>query len=176
MVQIARTLAERWGAENVTVQQASLPEMPFEDRSFDYVWCSLVLNIVDKHACMREFHRLLKPGGRVYVLTNSWARWLYKAAAAREKGDAIGLRHALAALQHGMEEGAKVNYLDLDDVDAFCRSCGFAPIGAAPAGMLNLTGVPALQTGFGSTVEVSAEGQDTVAFAGNIEFVAEKAA
>ncbi len=39
---------------------------------------------------------------------------------------------------------------------------------SAPAGTLNLTGVPALRSGFGSTIEVSAEGQEVGAFAGNM--------
>lgn len=67
------------GAEIV---EAFAEELPFEDNSFDTLLCCLVLlDVPDYRAAIREFARVLKPGGRIIVanlhpiITNSFANW-----------------------------------------------------------------------------------------------------
>jgi len=62
-----RVCRER-GIQNLV--QSDVAAMPFEDVSFDLIVCSEVLYhqyIVDDTAVMKEFLRVLKPGGRVLV-------------------------------------------------------------------------------------------------------------
>lgn len=41
---------------------------PFEDGSFDVIWCSEVLeHLFDPHFALREMHRVMRPGGRLLV-------------------------------------------------------------------------------------------------------------
>jgi SAM-dependent methyltransferase len=55
-------------AAQVTCQQADLHTLPFEDGTFDVVWCSRVIHHVpDYVTAARELRRVLKPGGRLVL-------------------------------------------------------------------------------------------------------------
>ena len=57
------------GADPVSFRQSSLLELPFEDGAFDFVCCSGVLHhTLSIERGLAEIHRVLKPGGRVYLL------------------------------------------------------------------------------------------------------------
>lgn len=50
--------------------RANLKLLPFSDGSFDVVNCRLVIEHLDApEAALREFHRVLKPGGRLAIFT-----------------------------------------------------------------------------------------------------------
>ena len=50
--------------------ETSADSMPLPDASFDVVFCQLGLQfIADKHAALREMHRVLRPGGRLFIST-----------------------------------------------------------------------------------------------------------
>lgn len=52
--------------------------LPFEDRSFDAVWCSSVLGYVDDpRAAIAELVRVTRPGGKVVMVTGDAGRWLH---------------------------------------------------------------------------------------------------
>lgn len=175
MVEMARFLVERWGAPNVTVEKQSLPKLPYEDASFDFIWCAGVLNIIDKYASMREFNRLLRPGGRVFVQTNAWGRWLFKAARHYQNGNRRAMEQCLVALMHGTEPGTKANYLELGEADRFCTECGFTLIASAPAGGINLSGLERKEgEGLDPHLFMTMEGDHRLVLDGNIELVAEK--
>jgi len=56
-------------AEEISFQYASIQDLPFDDASFDLVWCAGVLMIVDNEsAALDELLRVLKPGGTLYLL------------------------------------------------------------------------------------------------------------
>jgi ubiquinone/menaquinone biosynthesis C-methylase UbiE len=69
------------GGENVRLHRIDPNEarLPFEDRSFDYIHSSGVLHHVpDLQACLREFRRLLKPGGRARVMVYNYdSLWMH---------------------------------------------------------------------------------------------------
>src|SRR6185437_16422584 len=67
-VETTRMRAEQRGLTNVTAQQASLLEVPFEDESFDVVWSNGVLHHTgDTDRSLKEIARLLKPGGWMWL-------------------------------------------------------------------------------------------------------------
>jgi ubiquinone/menaquinone biosynthesis C-methylase UbiE len=46
----------------------TIDHIPFKDGVFNSVYCLSVLQLVkDNHACFKEFHRILKPGGTVFL-------------------------------------------------------------------------------------------------------------
>lgn len=60
---------ERIGYTNVKFQQATALELPFPDGEFDFVCCAGVLHHTRSvERGLREIHRVLKPGGSLYLL------------------------------------------------------------------------------------------------------------
>ena len=66
-LQLSRPFALREHIARPIVAQATAAGLPFRDRSFDVVFCRLVLNYVPVRAVLREFARVLVPGGRLIL-------------------------------------------------------------------------------------------------------------
>lgn len=65
-VEVAQELTARCAlADRIEFRRANALTLPFEDGSFDHVWCQYVtMNIADKRGTAKEVTRVLKPGGR----------------------------------------------------------------------------------------------------------------
>jgi SAM-dependent methyltransferase len=66
-LQLSRVFAQREGITPPIVAQATAASLPFVSRSFDIVFCRLVLNYVPVRAALGEFARVLAPGGRLIL-------------------------------------------------------------------------------------------------------------
>jgi ubiquinone/menaquinone biosynthesis C-methylase UbiE len=67
-VETTRRNAEKFGYTNVAVQQGTLEQLPFDDGSFDVVWCNGVLqHAADPDRCFAEITRVLEVGGRAWI-------------------------------------------------------------------------------------------------------------
>lgn len=68
-VERAQVIAERRGvADRATFEVADFSRIPYPDASFDVVWAQESLcHSPDKAATYREFHRVLRPGGRLVI-------------------------------------------------------------------------------------------------------------
>jgi SAM-dependent methyltransferase len=53
--------------ECIVVDEAALESLPFEDESFDYIWCRDVLNHVELERGLAECKRVLRLGGSMLV-------------------------------------------------------------------------------------------------------------
>lgn len=70
MVKRSRALAERLEVtDKVSFQLGDALELPFDDASFDGVYCAGPLKQVnDKSRALRECYRVLRPGGRLLIM------------------------------------------------------------------------------------------------------------
>lgn len=64
--------------ERCIVMDANRP-LPFPDGQFDLIWCSEVIEHLERpDAALREFRRVLKPGGRLIITTPNSFFWLFQ--------------------------------------------------------------------------------------------------
>lgn len=77
-VELARVRAADMGLSNARFEVADVYTLPFEDGSFDRVYSHALLeHLADPVAALREFHRVLRPGGEAGVCAPDWAGFLY---------------------------------------------------------------------------------------------------
>ena len=54
------------------IERASAEELPFPDRSFDFIYSvDVIHHVVNRPSCFREAFRVLKPGGAICTVTDS---------------------------------------------------------------------------------------------------------
>ncbi|MBT4867866.1 MAG: class I SAM-dependent methyltransferase, partial [Planctomycetaceae bacterium] len=64
-LEVARYLSQHHRIDNMTVRCGSIDDLPYEDTSFDAVFCYGVIMFTPIQQVLAEFHRVMKPGGRV---------------------------------------------------------------------------------------------------------------
>jgi SAM-dependent methyltransferase len=62
---------------NLEFRVSGIDALPYGDASFDAIFCYSVLYLVDHDKALREFKRVLRPGGKLYICTNSLGWYLY---------------------------------------------------------------------------------------------------
>lgn len=68
-----KLIADRLGLLNISFRWGNIEELPFPDSSFDAVICYSVM-MADGKKSAAEFYRVLKPGGKLYIMVDLW-RW-----------------------------------------------------------------------------------------------------
>ena len=85
--------AGREGIENLELQQGDATALPYEDASFDGAFLVTVLGeIPDQGAALRELRRVLRPGGRVVFGETVLDPHLVPLRSMRRRAEAAGLR------------------------------------------------------------------------------------
>jgi SAM-dependent methyltransferase len=79
-VKLGTELAGQLNKDNMHFRFASLEEQPFGDNEFDAIFCFQAIFLSDPKKVLKEFHRMLKPGGKLYVNANGlgWSLNLWK--------------------------------------------------------------------------------------------------
>lgn len=76
MLEISKRQAEKHSLA-VDLKQASSSSLPFPAESVDMVFCHQTFHhLIDQHAALREFHRVLKPGG-VLLFAESTRKYIH---------------------------------------------------------------------------------------------------
>ncbi|MDR2539303.1 MAG: bifunctional demethylmenaquinone methyltransferase/2-methoxy-6-polyprenyl-1,4-benzoquinol methylase UbiE [Chlamydiales bacterium] len=138
MLQIAKKKIKKRGyASCISLQEASLLDLPFEDCCFDCVSISFgIRNVMDVNTALQECFRVLKPQGRLLILEGTIPHnRLLKA------GHHMYLRYLLPFLG-GLISGQPQAYQYLNDTissfpsgETFCaylRATGFMSVKATP--------------------------------------------
>lgn len=121
--------------EGVEIRQGNLDrELPYEDRSFDYVTCIEGLeHIENPNQAIREFARLLRPGGHLIVSipnvlnVEERLKWLIHGYTSHFKP--ITREHAeRSRLEHGNREeiALHINSIGYSELRYILEECGFA--------------------------------------------------
>lgn len=117
MLNVARSLPS---ANPIKWYETAAESIPLPDHSFDVVFCSLSLQFfTDKLAALREMHRVLKPGGRVYIDTPMPSEFLNvfdRALARNVSEEASVFVHAVFSLN------------DPREMEALLKEAGFSGI------------------------------------------------
>lgn len=104
MLSVARSLPS---AAPIKWYETAAESVPLPDQSFDVIFCGLGLQFfADKAAALREMHRLLKPGGRVYISTpapNAFLDLFDRAIARHVSQEASAFVHAVVSLNDPRE-------------------------------------------------------------------------
>jgi ubiquinone/menaquinone biosynthesis C-methylase UbiE len=120
----ARRRAAELGHTNVRFEHASILDIPAPDNSFDMVWCAGVMMITnDAERALDELTRVLKPGGRLYLLVyaTEGLRWPL-ILLLRPLANLIGLETMeQAILAGGLAANKRRTFLD----DLFCPRLDF---------------------------------------------------
>lgn len=96
-IQIASTLARAAGGEDIRFAVQSVDQLAFADNSFDAVFCYSVIYATDPRRTLREFRRVLKPGGRLYICANGIG-WQISGLLKGQSGNG-GFDHRRAAIR-----------------------------------------------------------------------------
>lgn len=68
MIEKAKANAEKYKYENVEFRLGEIENLPVDENSIDVAVSNCVINLVpDKEKAFKEIHRVLKPGGRMYL-------------------------------------------------------------------------------------------------------------
>jgi len=92
---------ELFGYKDFNCQQGSIEALPYDDETFDFVWCNgVIMHTANPDSCLSELSRVLKVGGQawVYVYGANGLYW-YGIRRFREALADIDGNACLAALQ-----------------------------------------------------------------------------
>jgi ubiquinone/menaquinone biosynthesis C-methylase UbiE len=117
MLSVARSLPS---AVPIKWYETAAESVPLPDQSFDVIFCGLGLQFfADKSAALREMHRVLRPGGRVYISTpvpNAFFDLFDRAIARHVSEEASAFVHAVFSLS------------DPREMDALLTDAGYSSI------------------------------------------------
>ncbi|MFZ5494951.1 MAG: bifunctional demethylmenaquinone methyltransferase/2-methoxy-6-polyprenyl-1,4-benzoquinol methylase UbiE [Verrucomicrobiota bacterium] len=120
----------------ITFRQGDGMALPLPDRSFDVLTISFGLrNMADRHQALTEMHRVLRPGGRLFVLEFSQPHWWFrpfyyaylKLLLPVVAGSVTGDRSAYEYLGGSIEQ-----FPGREEMSAEIRQAGFASVRATP--------------------------------------------
>lgn len=76
-VQAVEKILHSKNITNTQIQQGSIEALPYSDNEFDAIFCYGVIFCTDYRKSLKEFTRVLKPGGKLYFTANDLGWFLF---------------------------------------------------------------------------------------------------
>lgn len=142
-------LMETIAPANTKVVQGSVEELPFPDNSFDAIFSYSVVLCTDYRKSLKEFYRVLKPGGKLYFNSNGLGWYIYNLIHTHNDSQGFSSREmaevAIKVSLHyfATNEFKRGKYAAIitpeEVVLSDLQKLGFKNITSAPEGTINLT-------------------------------------
>lgn len=104
-LQVAKKVASQAGYQNLSFGVSALEDMPLATESLDGVFSYSVLYSTRVMATLSEMHRVLRPGGKLYLVTNG-PGWYLKCLV--EQQTSIGEYHPITLAEAAIERAISV--------------------------------------------------------------------
>jgi len=145
-VRVCSEIAEELGITNIEFKQAELHKQPYPDNSFDLVFCYGAIFISYPHLVLKEFQRILKPGGKLYVNANGLGftlnLWLNAPNATEDYNPREKAAKAFANTvnyKKGLPKSDGQIIIEKEEMISMLAEAGFETLHCAGEGMINLT-------------------------------------
>lgn len=76
-VNVCKELIKIFNLSNIFFQKASLEDIPYDDNTFDLVFCYSTIFITNPEISFKELFRVLKKGGKLYVNMNDLGWYIH---------------------------------------------------------------------------------------------------
>ena len=126
-------VAKSMGLNNVSFQYSGLENQPFEDNTFDAVFCYGAIFLADTQQALHDFYRVLKPGGKLYTNANGlgWSINLWKNAPNKTSDydpKANVAKHFTNTVLYsqGLPKGPSQLIIEKDEMQAMVEKAGFS--------------------------------------------------
>ena len=93
-VAAVESIIKRLGVGNCNLQQGSIESLPYEDSFFDAIFCYGVIFLTDVRKSLKEFQRVLKPGGKLYISVSGLGWFTMLIIEEKNKSEAYDPRRA----------------------------------------------------------------------------------
>lgn len=145
-IEFLHDLAESAGVHNIEAQVSRLESLPYEDDSFDAVFCYGVIILTPWRQVVQEFKRILKHGGKLYINASGLGWYNYLWHEEPNKADdydpkAIAAKSMTDTLRYdrdGIYESGMNLIIDPEDLQKELRSLGFVKFQYSHEGRLHL--------------------------------------
>ncbi len=143
---VASEIAKSFSMDNVHYSYGSLEEVNFPDNYFDTVFCYGSLFIANPEKALKEFNRVLKSGGKLYVNANGlgWTLnyWINSPNKAKDHdpiANAVKAFNNTLNYRKGMPKGEGQIIIEPEELLELMKDSGFVNAICKPEGMINLS-------------------------------------
>lgn len=141
---VVRDLCVEKGIANIQTIVGSIEELPFGDNEFDGVFCYSVIFQTDFEKALREFYRVLKPGGKVYFTANDLGWYLLCMTENRNKSEtydprmmaANTINHSLNFYSQNLRNSNEQLIMTQSIVESTLKNIGFINLLMGPEGSI----------------------------------------
>ncbi|MFY7790998.1 MAG: class I SAM-dependent methyltransferase [Polynucleobacter sp.] len=125
---LGKAMADRMQINNIKFRHSSIEKLPYSNSSFDSVICYSVIMFTDINKTLNEFNRVLKPGGKLFLMTDLWRWYLGKGYPEKDKTKYI------FGLFKSKIRNSIPKFLSVKDINNFVIKAGFEIIDSGQDG------------------------------------------